>query len=64
MVKNKKIGIILVDNWLTAFNEQKKFFVKTEELPKVPDDILDWIREVRPKAEGKHRVIKPPWRDI
>ena len=24
------------------------------ELPKVPDDILDWIKEVRPKAEGKN----------
>jgi hypothetical protein len=35
-----------------------------EKLPEVPDDIIDWIREVRPKAEGKKRVIMPPWRDI
>jgi hypothetical protein len=35
-----------------------------EKLPDVPDDIIDWIREVRPKAEGKKRVIMPPWRDI
>ncbi len=35
-----------------------------EKLPEVPDDILDWIKEVRPKAEGKKRVIMPPWRDI
>jgi len=54
----------MVDNWLTSFNKHKRFFEKKEELPKVPDDILDWIREVRPKAEGRTRVIMPPWRDI
>ena len=41
----------------------KEFETKAE-LPKVPDDILDWIKEVRPKAEGKNRVIMPLWRDI
>ena len=42
----------------------KKDLANREELPKVPVDILDWIREIRPKAEGKKRVIMPPWRDI
>ena len=42
----------------------KKDLANREELPKVPTDILDWIREIRPKAEGKKRVIMPPWRDI
>ena len=42
----------------------KKDLANREELPKVPVDILDWIREIRPKAEGKKRVIMTPWRDI
>jgi hypothetical protein len=42
----------------------KKDLANREELPKVPVDILDWIREIRPRAEGKKRVIMPPWRDI
>ena len=42
----------------------KKDLEQKVELPKLPDDILDWIRDVRPKAEGKRRVIMPPWRDI
>ncbi|KKN55046.1 hypothetical protein LCGC14_0586470 [marine sediment metagenome] len=54
----------MVESWLTAFNKQKKYFEIREELPKVPSDILDWIREVRPKAEGRTRIIMPPWRDI
>lgn len=49
---------------MPAFNLNKRIFERKEELPKVPDDILDWIREVRPKAEGKNRIIMPPWRDI
>ena len=51
-------------DWLTIYNSKKKHFEEDEELPKVPDDILDWIREIRPKAEGKNRIIMPPWRDI
>ena len=54
----------MVEVWTTSFNRHKKFFEKKEELPKVPDDILDWIREIRPKAEGRSRIIIPPWRDI
>ena len=54
----------MVDSWMVAFNKQKKFFEKKEEMPQLPDDILDWIKEVRPKAEGRTRVIMPPWRDI
>mgnify|MGYP001558445539 FL=1 len=54
----------MVDNWLIGFHDQRKYFVKRETLPTVPNDILDWIKEVRPKAEGKRRVIMPPWRDI
>ena len=42
----------------------KKDLANREELPKLPTDILDWIREIRPRAEGKKRVIMPPWRDI
>ena len=42
----------------------KEIFNSKIKLPKVPDDILDWIKEVRPKAEGKSRVIMPMWRDI
>jgi len=49
---------------MSNFNRHKRLFERKEDLPKVPDDILDWIKEVRPKAEGKHRVIMPPWRDI
>ncbi len=47
-----------------GFKRFPKWFKEKTELPKVPDDILDWIREVRPKAEGRKRVIMPPWRDI
>lgn len=54
----------MVDNWLGIYNTHKKYFEKREELPKLPNDILDWIKEVRPKAEGKNRIIMPPWRDI
>jgi hypothetical protein len=55
----------MVDNWTQPFTKwQRTHFVEKVELPTVPDDILDWIREVRPKAEGRHRVIMPPWRDI
>lgn len=53
-----------MEDWLTSFKVHRKFFERKEELPKVPTDILDWIREVRPEAEGKPRVIMPPWRDI
>lgn len=49
---------------MPSFNKHHKFFEKKEELPVVPDDILDWIEQVRPKAEGRRRVIMPPWRDI
>jgi len=54
----------MVENWLTSYNKHKKFFEAKEELPNVPNDILDWIRDIRPKAEGRSRVIMPPWRDI
>lgn len=54
----------MTENWLSGFARHKKFFEENEELPKVPNDILDWIKEVRPRAEGKNRVIMPPWRDI
>lgn len=53
-----------MESWMPAFNLHKKSFVKKVELPVVPSDILDWIRDVRPKAEGRTRVIMPPWRDI
>jgi hypothetical protein len=53
-----------LDSWTLIYNQQKKFFEKREVLPKVPQDILDWIREVRPRAEGKKRIIMPPWRNI
>ena len=54
----------MVDVWLTAYNKNKIYFERKDELPIVPDDVLDWIHEVRPKAEGRTRVIMPPWRDI
>ncbi len=53
-----------MEAWMPIFNRHKRIFEKKEELPQVPDDILDWIKQVRPKAEGKNRVIMPPWRDI
>ena len=53
-----------MESWLTPFNKHIDFFQLKTILPKVPNDILDWIREVRPKAEGKNRIIMPPWRDI
>ena len=59
----KELFITLVDIWQIAYNKNKIYFEKVEELPKVPDDILDWIREVRPMAEGRTRVIMPPWRN-
>ena len=43
----------MVDNWSIVYSKNKKFFQKVEELPVVPLDILDWIKEVRPKAEGR-----------
>jgi len=54
----------IMNYWEIVLNRQKRFFQKKERLPKVPTDILDWIREVRPNAEGKPRVIMPHWRDI
>lgn len=54
----------MVDSWGIPAAFYKKDLVPREELPKLPNDILDWIREVRPRAEGKKRVIMPPWRDI
>lgn len=53
-----------MEAWLISFSKHHKFFEKKEELPVVPDDILDWIEQVRPKAEGRSRIIIPPWRDI
>lgn len=55
-----------MDDWNTNYNLKlkKKFFQHKEELPRVPDDILDWVAQVRPNAEGKPRIIIPPWRDI
>lgn len=54
----------IMNNWYVAINKYKRFFEQKVKLPKVPSDILDWIEEVRPNAEGKPRVIMPPWRDI
>jgi len=54
----------IMNHWFIAINEYKRFFEKKVKLPKVPSDILDWIEEVRPNAEGKPRVIMPHWRDI
>jgi len=53
-----------MNNWDIVIAKHKKFFQRKEKLPKVPIDILDWINEVRPNAEGKPRIIMPPWRDI
>ncbi len=54
----------MADAWGFPTTLFGKDLVPREELPVLPTDILDWIREVRPKAEGKNRVIMPPWRDI
>ena len=57
--------MIMPEVWGIPYDRYfKKDLANREELPKVPSDILDWIREIRPKAEGKKRVIMPPWRDI
>ena len=56
-------NLAISNGWnINYFN--KEIFNSKIKLPKVPDDILDWIKEVRPKAEGKSRVIMPMWRDI
>ena len=54
----------MVDNWNPVFVKHKQSFERKDETPKVPSDILDWIRDVRPKVEGRSRIIMPPWRDI
>jgi len=57
--------MIMPEVWGIPYDRYfKKELTNREELPKLPVDILDWIREIRPKAEGKKRVIMPPWRDI
>jgi len=57
--------MIMPEVWGIPYDRYfKKELTNREELPKLPIDILDWIREIRPKAEGKKRVIMPPWRDI
>jgi len=56
--------MIMPEVWGIPDRYFKKDLANREELPKLPTDVLDWIREVRPKAEGKKRVIMPPWRDI
>lgn len=51
-------------SWTEGYRQNRERFGKKIELPTVPNDIIDWIKEVRPKAEGRSRVIIPPWRDI
>ena len=52
------------ESWNIPNIKFSKDLSNNDQLPKLPDDILDWIREIRPTAEGKKRVIMPPWRDI
>ena len=53
-------------SFLNDFNKQFDNFIikQSEVVPSVPSDVMTWIEEVRPFAEGKKRVILPIWRDI
>ena len=56
--------MIMPESWNIPNVKFSKDLSNNDQLPKLPEDILDWIREIRPTAEGKKRVIMPPWRDI